>query len=400
MKRKSLKNIVKVTQKQQHIVASGIGGLRGLTGPQGPQGPQGEQGEQGPQGQTGATGPQGPQGPQGIQGPQGPQGETGAAATISVGSTSTLPAGSSATVTNSGTSSAAVFNFGIPQGAKGDTGPAGSDGADGAAATIAVGTTTTLPAGSSATVTNSGTSSAAVFDFGIPKGDDGATSTISGSEAPTTATEADFVGQFYLDTTNNQMYYCSAITALGTTPETYEYAWEEVGGGGIPTDATFWGASYDESYNTVSGPIILYDGGYDGGNAQISEASSGRITIDIPENKYISMDVGGSRKFAIRADLQRVASFYALDMHSHGIERVADPVDVQDAATKNYVDNRVLTNAGAPTTSTVGTVGQILEDTTNGKLYICTDATNPYVWVEVGSGGGGIQNALIIREWS
>jgi hypothetical protein len=37
----------------------------------------------------------------------------------------------------------------------------------------------------------------------------------------------------------------------------------------------------------------------------------------------------------------------------------------------------------------VGTVGQILEDTTNGKLYICTDATNPYVWEEVGSGGGG-----------
>ena len=46
-------------------------------------------------------------------------------------------------------------------------------GAKGDAATIAVGTTTTLAAGSDATVTNSGTSSAAVFDFGIPKGADG-----------------------------------------------------------------------------------------------------------------------------------------------------------------------------------------------------------------------------------
>lgn len=46
-------------------------------------------------------------------------------------------------------------------------------GAKGDAATITVGTVTTLPAGSDATVTNSGTSHAAVFNFGIPKGADG-----------------------------------------------------------------------------------------------------------------------------------------------------------------------------------------------------------------------------------
>ena len=49
----------------------------------------------------------------------------------------------------------------------------GSKGDKGDAATIAVGTVTTLPAGSSATVTNAGTSSAAVFNFGIPQGQDG-----------------------------------------------------------------------------------------------------------------------------------------------------------------------------------------------------------------------------------
>ncbi len=54
-------------------------------------------------------------------------------------------------------------------------GPAGDDGADGAAATIAVGTVTTGAVGSSVTVTNSGTSSAAVFDFSIPVGATGAT---------------------------------------------------------------------------------------------------------------------------------------------------------------------------------------------------------------------------------
>ena len=49
------------------------------------------------------------------------------------------------------------------------------DGSDGAAATIQVGTVTTGNAGTNASVTNSGTSSAAVFDFTIPRGQTGAT---------------------------------------------------------------------------------------------------------------------------------------------------------------------------------------------------------------------------------
>jgi uncharacterized protein (TIGR02145 family) len=89
---------------------------------------------------VGATGPQGPQGPQGLQGPQGPKGDTGAtgatgpagaAATITVGEVNTGEAGTSAAVTNTGTSAAAVFNFTIPQGAKGETGATGPAGADG-----------------------------------------------------------------------------------------------------------------------------------------------------------------------------------------------------------------------------------------------------------------------------
>lgn len=60
-------------------------------------------------------------------------------------------------------------------------------------------------------------------------------------------------------------------------------------------------------------------------------------------------------------------------------------------ATKSYVDGRVIQNAGAPTTATVGTVGQLLEDTTNGKLYQCTAVdteSDPavYTWVIMTSG--------------
>lgn len=102
---------------------------------QGPlQGPQGEQGPQGPTGPTGATGPQGPEGPQGPQGPTGAPGATGAggkAATVEVGTVKTLPAGSSATVTNAGSDTAAVLNFGIPRGATGATGPQGPAGTTG-----------------------------------------------------------------------------------------------------------------------------------------------------------------------------------------------------------------------------------------------------------------------------
>lgn len=67
---------------------------------------------------------------------------------------------------------------------------------------------------------------------------------------------------------------------------------------------------------------------------------------------------------------------------------------VKDLASRiKTADAKVKINAGAPTTSTVGTVGQLLEDTTNGKLYICTaviPGTDPdpdtYTWEEVGTG--------------
>jgi hypothetical protein len=63
------------------------------------------------------TGPQGPQGVQGLTG------ATGAAATADVGTTTTGAPGTNALVVNGGTTNAAVFNFTIPQGATGATGP-------------------------------------------------------------------------------------------------------------------------------------------------------------------------------------------------------------------------------------------------------------------------------------
>lgn len=67
-------------------------------------------------------------GPAGPTGPQGPQGDPGTAATIAVGTTTTGAPGTNAAVVNSGTSSAAVFDFTIPRGDVGPQGPQGDPG--------------------------------------------------------------------------------------------------------------------------------------------------------------------------------------------------------------------------------------------------------------------------------
>ncbi len=52
----------------------------------------------------------------------------GEAATVDIGTVTTLAPGESVTVTNSGTVSDAIFNFGIPKGDKGETGNQGDPG--------------------------------------------------------------------------------------------------------------------------------------------------------------------------------------------------------------------------------------------------------------------------------
>ena len=70
----------------------------------------------------GIQGPRGIQGEQGERGVQGAQGPAGTAATITIGNVTTSAPGTSAQVTNRGTSSAAVLDFVLPK---------GKDGADG-----------------------------------------------------------------------------------------------------------------------------------------------------------------------------------------------------------------------------------------------------------------------------
>ena len=93
--------------------------IKGIKGDPGEKGDKGDRGEQGAQGIQGPRGIQGEQGERGVQGAQGPAGN---AATITIGNVTTSAPGTSAQVTNRGTPSAAVLDFVLPK---------GKDGADG-----------------------------------------------------------------------------------------------------------------------------------------------------------------------------------------------------------------------------------------------------------------------------
>lgn len=136
-------------------------------------------------------------GPAGTNGTNGTNGTDGAAATITLGSTTTVNPATSPSVTNSGTSSAAVFNFSLPRAAALNLGSTtvlnpnqnptvGSATSNGdvtysfslpRASAVSVGTVTTGAAGSSASITNVGTNGDVVLNFTIPKGDAGTNGT-------------------------------------------------------------------------------------------------------------------------------------------------------------------------------------------------------------------------------
>ena len=85
--------------------------------------PKGAKGDKGDKGDTGADGAKG------DKGDRGEKGADGVTPTFEVGTVSTGVAGSTATVTITGTAPNYVLNFTIPKGDKGDTGEAGSGGA-------------------------------------------------------------------------------------------------------------------------------------------------------------------------------------------------------------------------------------------------------------------------------
>lgn len=209
---------------------------------QGPQGPQGPQGIQGPKGDTGDTGPQGIQGPrgeQGIPGPQGPTGLTGLQGPKgdpgdsfkivgTLPSVDYLPAptqdnrgdayiieinGLNHLYIVIGSDTLSWYDAGAIEGVKGETGDPGP------ANSLTIGTVTTLPTGSDATASITGTAPNQVLNLGIPKGeqgDDGTAISVAGESVTTLSFTTD--PQTQLNTiTNNVNNNKADISALQTS---------------------------------------------------------------------------------------------------------------------------------------------------------------------------------------
>lgn len=143
------------------------------------QGDTGTTGAQGQQGATGSTGAVGATGAQGLQGPAGLRWQgtynpgtgyrTGDAVAYNGASYVSLADVNTGVVPGTGPQWSLLAAAGLA-GANGQNGAAGARGSDGAAATVAVGSVMTGPPGSSASVQNAGSASAATFNFVLPQG--------------------------------------------------------------------------------------------------------------------------------------------------------------------------------------------------------------------------------------
>lgn len=167
------------------------------------------------------------------------------------------------------------------QGPKGDTGNTGATGSTGAAATIAVGTVTTLSPGASATVANGGSSSAAIFNFGIPQGATGA----SGANAigsPATRSLSAGTAVQASDPTKPALVALSltSTATLSLSGGTTNTATVYVGGSGVGTSGGTAVCSYA---NTNTGALTI--------GLNLSTVATQPCTFGLPTGSYFAFRV-------------------------------------------------------------------------------------------------------------
>ena len=265
-----------------------------------------------------------------------------------------VPSGVSAVLTNTGAvgnaspgatvpSTSAVVASG-PAGPQGTAGTNGTNGAPGAAATITVGTTTTLPAGSSATVTNVGTSDAAVFDFGIPKGANG---TGTGTVTSVSLVPANgFGGSVNTATTTPSIVITCAVTGM-------------VKGNGTVASAATAGTDYMAPSTGTSAQLLANNGSGGTSNVTVGSGltlSAGTLTASgggawtkigtLTASSSASLEwtgLSGYRWYYIECDnivATASGSFLSCDVGTG-----SGPTYI----TSGYQINRIINNAGAIT---------------------------------------------------
>jgi hypothetical protein len=204
---------------------------------------------------------------QGIPGTNGTNGTNGSAATITAGSATVLASTATPTVTNTGTSSAAIFNFGIP---------AGSAGSAGVSGVISV----TSP------ITNTGSSSSAILGINqtllaltrsqISDFSSGTVVAVSGS-AITRSQVSDFSSgtvavagtATYATTSGTSVFSTTSGTAVFATSSTFSGTATYAATAGSAGTAANAGAATNALYATTAG---------DATTAQTAVSLSGTVT--------------------------------------------------------------------------------------------------------------------------
>lgn len=140
--------------------------------------------------------------------------------------------------------------------------------------------------------------------------------------------------------------------------------------------------------NAVGGSLSVAIGG--GVASALSARATGNYTVAIGANSAAlgsySIALGSGSRATVQGQFDVGAS--SNDGYNSSNYRLLtglyDPQTAHDAATKGYVDP--TTDSSAPTTATVGRLGQIQIDTTTATAYMCVEAddvTPSYTWKQI-----------------
>lgn len=265
----------------------------------------------GADGAKGDKGDKGDPGSDGATGAPGSPGVPGTAATISVGKVTTGAAGTDANVSNSGTSSAAVFDFTIPQGAKGEKGDKGEQGAPGSpGAPGAAGqnghspVVTATKSGKTTTISVDGTAIATVVDGadGAPgkdgspgaNGDKGET----GPQGPAGTPGKDGAGMDITGATVGQIAKIASVDASGVPT-----AWSPVDmpSGGSPDAVLYTAQTLTDAQkkqareNIDAGSDFVITGTVDSDGSVTLDKTFAQINNALQENKlpFVKLTASG-----------------------------------------------------------------------------------------------------------
>lgn len=200
---------------------------------------------------------------------------------------------------------------------------AGAAGAKGASASVEVGTTTTLPAGSSATVVNVGTDQNAILNFGIPKGADG-----TGADPAWGNITGDLENQYDLQT---------ALDAKADTADLGDLAYEDNVDYSDLTNKPTLGAlaakdTADYATDVTNKPTL-------GTMSAVNDASSDDKTYGRKNGTWVEVTGGGGGGSANWGDIGGTLSDQT-DL-ANALTAKADKADLAEEfdATKNYSED-------------------------------------------------------------